>query len=415
MEETEQHDECLVNAKPIRPSSDKTDWTTAVEMRDGFAEEIRSSFTAEKVETLTITSANGIYPPWVKCEVWLPKDGRDNTRLRSELEVRIEPRPYNKTSCVVSAILTKGGHKYAVYSQTNFSKSHIAEWILFMLDRGGKPSNYRPIVGSLPWVNRNPIANDYRRNWLTTASIVFAISLFLFVIPVIFPSGFETFFYYAGIAGILAGVFILRKRRRRIHLISQPPETPRDTVPVDSWHTIIGELGNDFENTKKKLIDVICDQENVDNINCATEKYAYRTPTGLEERDRIILSKGQAIVHVHMYLFGEDIFVGWDSYINWSQWREKAPTSVKVIGNTEIEYRELQPGFYIPNNFDIIDLNSLSDYVHRRLERKIKSIIKEKAIDQEIDFSILRGSRESALDKDKKGKKNTKKTGWLAR
>jgi hypothetical protein len=54
----------------------------------------------------------------------------------------------------------------------------------------------------------------------------------------------------------------------------------------------------------------------------------------------------------------------------------------------------------VPNQFDLMDLNSLTELVHRRIERELKAILKEKAIDQEIDFKIIRGDRDRALDKE---------------
>ena len=90
-----------------------------------------------------------------------------------------------------------------------------------------------------------------------------------------------------------------------------------------------------------------------------------------------------------------------NSFLNWAQWSETKPVSTRIEGRNEIEFRELRTGVYIPNQLDLIDLQSLSELVHRRIEREIKAILKEKAIDQEIDFKIIRGDRDRALDKER--------------
>jgi len=67
-------------------------------------------------------------------------------------------------------------------------------------------------------------------------------------------------------------------------------------------------------------------------ISGQVEVYGYRTPNGYEERDRLVLSKGQGQVHVHMYPFGSDMFVGWQAFLNWAQWAETVPVAAEDLG-----------------------------------------------------------------------------------
>jgi NitT/TauT family transport system permease protein len=134
-------------------------------------------------------------------------------------------------------------------------------------------------------------------------------------------------------------------------------------------------------------------------IHSRIETYGYRTPNGYEERERLVVSKDRAMVHVHIYRFGSDIFLGWHAYLNWAGWTETAPVTQRVENGVVTEFRDLRPGVYVPSQLDLIDLNGLGDFVHRRLEREIKTILKERHLDQEIDFEIIRGDRNRALDK----------------
>jgi hypothetical protein len=210
--------------------------------------------------------------------------------------------------------------------------------------------------------------------------------------------------------GVLALALVAYFSRRRQHVVfvsPQPLNPPTNLVLVDSWHTVIAELGRDYAEVKGRLVATLKQEEAVGGLTCRTETYGYRTPNGYEERERLVVSKGQGVVHVHIYSFGEDVFIGWHAYLNWAKWAETVPVTTKIVGREVIEFRELRRGFYVPSQFDLIDLNSLSELVHRRLEREIKAILKEKAIDQDIDFKIIRGDRDAALDRAKHGEKKS--------
>jgi len=214
-----------------------------------------------------------------------------------------------------------------------------------------------------------------------------------------------------GIAGLIWAWFFRRRRAHAVFVIEQPVPTPRNVGLVDSWHVVVAELGRDYDAIKERLVRSITAEQALD-ISCQSEMYGYRTPNGYEERERLVVSKGQSIVHVHIYRFTDDVFVGWHAYLNWAQWGETPAVSRKVERGQMVEFRELRRGYYVPNQFDLIDLNSLSELVHRRLERELKAILKEKEIDQEIDFRIIRGDRDAALDKSRHGEQDSSRRSW---
>jgi hypothetical protein len=203
---------------------------------------------------------------------------------------------------------------------------------------------------------------------------------------------------------------LFRRRKRAVYTASQPVVPPRDLGLVDSWHAVVAGLGRDWENVKRRLVASLAAGQSM-GAECRPEIYGYRTPNGYEERERLVVSKGQGLVHLHIYPFGDDMFVGWQACLNWARWAETVPVATRVADGLETQFVEIRPGGYIPNQFDLIDLNSLSEFVHRRLERELKAILKEKAIDQEIDFQIIRGDRDRALDKSRHGEGAGKKKG----
>jgi hypothetical protein len=128
------------------------------------------------------------------------------------------------------------------------------------------------------------------------------------------------------------------------------------------------------------------------------ETFGYRTANGYEERERLVVSRGQGHVHVHIHPAGRDLFVSWQAHLNWAQWSETAPVTHRDAGTSGIVYRDLKPSWYVPTDFDLIDLDSLSSVVHSTLEREIRALAADRNIDQEIDFEVNRGDRASALD-----------------
>jgi len=213
-----------------------------------------------------------------------------------------------------------------------------------------------------------------------------------------------------------ATALVAHRRRRLVAVVDQPAIPPRSLSLVDSWQAVVSQLGEDDVRVRQRLYQQVTTGL-ADGITAGKEIYGYRTPNGYEERERLVLTRGQASVHVHIYRFGSELFVGWQAFLNWAKWAETVPVSVKADTRQEIEYRQLTPFSYVPNQFDLIDLNALSELVHRRLEMAIKAILKERAIEQEIDFRIIRGDRDRALSSSqhKSGQQDkaaAAKTGW---
>lgn len=417
-----------IDARPVRPSSTDTPWSHAIALRDSFEAAVRDVLQREAIEAAVFISGNGSYPPWVKLEAWLPdRRGDDrNGRERVDLLFTIGVKPYHEHETIVSATMTRGRKKIAVADRPDFSVRSVEEWTLYAIDRAGKPSNYTPVQDAfiaffLPIFS--PYRNKIRADYKTFLSMPVALTLLALLLIL---AGAHDMSEYAGYghpvgAYLIIGsqlllaiaALIVRLRKKTISVTPQPALPPRNLVMVDSWHAVVAELGRDFDSVKRRLVETLT-TENGLGIVVQPETYTHRAPNGYEQREQVVVSKDQGAVHVHVYQFGHDIFVGWNAYLNWAHWGETRPVSVKVRKGNSIEFRQLQPTVYIPNQFDLIDLSSLSELVHRRLERELKALLKEKAIDQEIDFKVIRGDRDRALDEERHGKKKSKGWGYRA-
>lgn len=421
-----------LDARPMRPTGTDTPWDQAVAMRDRFAREMRRTLDGEGVDAAIFFSQNGAYPPWVKLEAWLPAAGADADALgreRAELEFVVDVKPYHEHEVVVGASMSRGKKKLAVSSRPEFPVHLVEGWTRHALGRGPKPANYTPVSdavrnlihGFLPFVpeaHRNRVLKDYRTR-LSGAKIAAIASglavLFGAQIAAVTarygPDPLMALLPLVGIAGLVATAIYVRFRQRAVSVTAQPLISPRALAPVDSWHVVAAELGRNYGLARNRLVTAIA-TDTGPGVICQAEVYTQRAPNGYEQRERLVISKDQGVVHVHIYQFGNDIFVGWNAYVNWAQWAETSPVSMKIRDGKEVEFRDLRPAVYVPSQFDLIDLSSLSELVHRRIERELKAMLREKAIDQEIDFKIIRGSRENALDQSKHGQEPGKKSSW---
>jgi hypothetical protein len=386
---------------------------------------MRKVLAAEGVGSLVVLSQHGNYPPWAKLEAWIPaRDAAGPERERVELNIIVDIKPCHKSEIVHTARLKKGKTSIAASERPVFSREDVSEWTAFAIGRGPRPSSYRPLRdtlltfagGLIPPLrpHRNPIAKPYRSAGLTLGRFLIGGGVILYVLASTVAASAPAvvgIIALAWLAALVAAPFIVRRRKHIDAVTSQPLVAPRNLGLVDSWQALVTGLGPDHATLRQRLHGQMAAARRM-GIKCQWETYGYRTPNGYEERERLVLVKGQSVVQAHVYPFGPDLFVGWHAYLNWAKWDEqKIPTS-RIERGREIKFHSLRPGVYIPSLFDLIDLNGLSDLVHRHFERELKSRLKERAIDQEIDFEIIRGDRDLALDQSRHVKDDGGTSRW---
>ena len=360
-----------VDARPVRTISGHSLWDEAVEERDSFATVMRETLEREGIDALVLVSHAGSYPPWVRLEAWLPAGaGPNRQHLRSEFRVTVDVRPYREHKLVHSARLMRGKEQLALTEQPSrhFTTADVGEWTLYALGRGPRPSNYHPLVDGLinllatllPFIRRlehNPFEDRFKNVLsLNGAKCLFLGSLTFVLVGalVVATSVFGSLQVLLGLAGLIGSWLIARRRSQRVDVPEQPIEAPRSLRLVDSWHTVIAGLGSEHIEAMRRLAHQISAAEPA-GIRCRSETYGYRTPNGYEQRDRLVVSKGHAIVHVHIYPFGDEIFMGWHAYLNCAQWGETRAVNRRVVAGAATEFRDLRPENYAPNQFDLID------------------------------------------------------------
>ncbi len=412
----------IANARPVHRLSDDTIWDEAAGLRDACQEAIKQALAAAGIDALVTRSPHGTYPTWVRVEAWLPqtmaKDAPADPRLRTILELRFEVKPYREHSVTTSALAQIGRRTIAVADHPNFTPKHAAEWALYVVGQGPKPRQARfsdfisnACLSLVPFARTaytNRILRAYRdRGPLKLQFLFYIIALILVTVGFNFQDDFTDgltweaagFFSLAAVA-LVVGVTIQRRRKVIVSVIDRPTIPPRYLLRLDSWHAVIPELGPLADEVKRRIVNKLAIFAS-SGIISETERYGFRSPNGYDERDRLVITKGQGVAHLHIYRFGADIFVSWDSYINWAQWSETRPVSARAAFGQITEYRGLEPGLYVPNEYDLIDLNSLIEVMHRCVSDVLKAMMEEHRIDREVDFSIIRGDRDTIIDRNR--------------
>jgi hypothetical protein len=200
-------------------------------------------------------------------------------------------------------------------------------------------------------------------------------------------------------AGVTLAVFLAQRRPVVQAIPKQSLRCPRREFRVDSWHVSVPGAGAQFDEFKRRIHRAA--SSNDDSIEANLEVHQNATPRGFEERERLVLGKGQATLHVHVYPFANDAFVGWDSHLNWHRWAEGGVISSTVQDKRSVEYKALQVGVHLPTEFDLIEADVLTETVHRRIVEEIKAFLKEREIEADLDFKIIRGDRSRALEEGK--------------
>lgn len=412
----------LEDARPILPVSDQSRWNWAADSRDQVAARIEQSLAALGLQGWLRKSQPGEYPLYVAVDVWrhLAETGLTGTFDRSHLKVTIQVEPYRVHPVIYTAELSRHQKKYEA---TYWAMPHdeLDEMVAYLVRGGKKPAYFKSrvpliarIVASfvpLPMLKEyeNELIEEAKPKHLTGPTVLGWMGAMAVLAG--FGQAFanaDAYSYYddtgraqmigIGLFGlVIVGFAIWLSRRRPVYeaVAKQPVRTPRREFRIDSWQVSVPEAGNEFDSFKSRIADALKQMD--PGLEFSIEIYQSLTPRGFEERERLVITKGQGNVHVHVQPFGRDAFVGWDSYLNWARWSETSPISTVIREGNRIEYKSLVVGDHVPTKFDLMELNALAETSHRNIVREIKAFLKEKEIEADLDFQIIRGDRNRAL------------------
>ncbi len=401
-----------VAARPLLPVSSDSLWDKAARTRDHIARFLEEEFARQGYTAWIGRSKPGVYPLSVSVASWIRRDTaeRSATFDRSSLDITITVEPHLEKPLSYRVRLQRHD-RLLDGTDWMLNEDDLREFVKGLLEGGRKPRFFR---GRIPWpmavlgwllpfepfVRRNRLIEAARPRHWTLPTALFGSGLLVALAA--WPYAIDETTNAEGVVAALgltmclwAGAFWITSRRPALDAIPmQPTRTPRRELRIDEWHVSVPGAGNRFSEFRERIVRAI--QAADPAIACNAEVHERLTPQGIEARERLVLSKGQATLHVHVYPYAEDVFVGWESHINYLRWSEGRIVASTIRNGTKVNYRDLDVSVHLPTDFDLIDIDMLAETTHRRLVQEIKQFLKEAEIEADLDFTIIRGDRSSS-------------------
>jgi hypothetical protein len=381
----------VVSAMPFLHRDTDSVWTRALDLRDSIYKAIESTCRDSGIVTLINKSIDFAYPAWVSLEAWLPADAPGATyRIFSTFQ--IAPKPHSIYEFEVTIRHERDGRKKSYGPFRPLADADVADWTKFFLDKVGKPASRKLRLRAHAW------QFWYPKNKVTGLSLD-ALSIgsgVLIVIGVLACFAAPVIGFLAILLGLALLFYVWRRRRITVNA-GRPIAEPRTLRLADSWSTMANQLGQEAQILSDRLFKRLSEGQTW-NIQARIENTSYITPDGKQERQQLVLSQGRGLVFCHIYPYGDDLFIGWDAYLNYGQWAERAVRSgFDAKLRSPVVINTVTPGIARATEYDLIDVSSLTEWVHSRVVQALKQVMAEHKLDQEIDFKIVRGERQSLL------------------
>ena len=419
------------DARPTLPVSTDSLWDKAAAQRERIARLIDAELKNLNVIGWIRKSKPGEYPLYVAVDSWMPisETQISTTFDRTFLKFEILVDPYREHPLIYKAEAKRHGYEYSGQHH-ELVETEVAELARYLVKGGSKPTFFRPrvplvlrIIGAfIPFVGnapKNKLIKEARPTHFTAASVlgwtgaiavlVFGLTLWVVADAPGDESNFSGFGLFLGFCALGAAWLITTRREKCVAVPKQSLRTPRREFRVDSWHVSVPGAGEQFQAFRDRLYKAVMTRD--PSISAELELHQDFTPRGVEERERLVFTRGQATLHIHIYPFSGHAFVGWESYLNWYRWAEGDAVSTTVRDGRKVTYHSLQVGVHVPTDFDLIEADVLAETTHRVLVDEIKGFMKEREIEADLDFKIIRGDRARALQEGKEEKQNTTASG----
>jgi hypothetical protein len=196
----------------------------------------------------------------------------------------------------------------------------------------------------------------------------------------------------------VAGLWTVYRSPKLVRNDGKPLAEPRALSYLDAWQTVIFDAGADATRIRDRVMALFAEAGR-QRFACAIERIWHWGLDGKIEREQIVLRHGRGLVFCQIHAYGSDLYVGWDAHLNLGTWREKRiAAGIDKESGQRIHLMCVEPATQRPGEYDLVDLNCLLESTHAQLTKVLKHYVKEREIDQEIDFTIIRGDRKGATD-----------------
>jgi hypothetical protein len=391
----------LLDVQPILERRIDSIWTRVEQTRDTLCDALRHACKKEGFDALVIKSHPFVHPAWVKLECWIPKNSEVGNAVteRGLVLVKIRAREFYRHELEYSVELKDRGRPKTYSCLSDFGPIQVEQIVRFLLVHGHKPKLGNLELRTEPteiWKPANKV-NVLRTDWLRLSPVVLITLgiVFLLLIPLsldLLPLGM----FFLGSAGLV--FYRLHKRHTVVLSPGKPVAEPRILSLIDSWQTMISELGTDAGLLRQRFLAALCDPP-ITGLKSWVEAIWYWGLDGKVEREQIVLTLRRAILFCQIYQYDRELYVGWDTHLNHGQWIEKTvATGIHKKSGEFTEVKTVESGWQPLTEYDVTDVNCLIEWTHWKLVQLVKRLMEERNIDQEIDFKIIRGDRQDLAE-----------------
>lgn len=188
-------------------------------------------------------------------------------------------------------------------------------------------------------------------------------------------------------------LIVLGRRPYAVRSSGKPEREPRTLALYDSWQAVLFGAGH-CTSAIRQAFENALGAAPIQGFKHVIENIQYRSVDFIEEREQIVISVGRGIIYCQIYEFGADLYIGWQSFLNRGQWIEQiVKRGIDRPTGRRIELRSVVPGLQALQEYDLMDLNCLTEWTHSQMVSLTRELMKRLEIDQEIDFKIVRGER----------------------
>ena len=403
---TQSGGESIISAMPLLARDPDSVWARSAILRDQTYGSVETACRELGVEALVNKSIDFVYPAWVSIEAWLPA-GAPGATHRLFGTFTIVPKPYSRFEFEMKVTCDRDGKKGTFGPFRPLEPDDIRDWVRYVLRGKKRPKSRKRRLRQFVWQVWYP-ANKLTRLGTDLLGVLAALS---FVAAIVTGAALP---FIAVPALIVAGIctFVRWKRRKVMVNAGRPTSEPRTLRLVDNWQTMANGLGRDWQDIRARLFKRLAEGLTF-NIQSRLENISYLTPDGKQQREQLVLSQGRGIVYCHISHYGDDLFIGWDANLNYGQWVERAlATGYDASLGAPAVINTVMPGTARITEYDLIDLSSLTEWVHSRMVQVVKQVMAEHKLDQDIDFKITRGERQSLLRDQEQPKRRPLSQPW---
>lgn len=370
---------------PAVPVNEPNFVTNAEALKHNIVNMIEALAAQRNIDVQVLSSTNHEPNPVIQVEIRNPASRERELVTIASATITILSAPFHRFDQLFEIFINNGLKTKTHSNVIALNKSAIAD-IFSVLKRDIKIRKFRPAKARYwPW-----------QLWLPKNKISACGTINPYLPLIVFAAVFPP---------LALLIFFLPKRPTYRMSTGQPQQEPRRLIRLDSWQTRIKDVGFGNEQIREKMKDQL--RNNLPpEVRIQTEKLRYWSPTGKVEREQLVVSLRRATAFIHIYPYGEDLYVGWDAHVNSGSWKENLVGSgFSLKEKLPVQLYSVIPTWHQPNEYDIFDASFISESVHATLTQSVKGLVKEHNIDQEIDFSIVRESRRSVTETEKPGSK----------